>query len=291
MGAVDVVVVSYNSRDALRGCVAPLAADPRTNVIVVDNASPDHSLEVVADLDVQAIAMPGNGGFSSGCNAGWRAGRAPYVLFLNPDAAVDADDVARLAAVLDADPGTGAVAPRILDGGEGLDFTLRRFPRLRSTFARALFLHRVLPRAAWVDEVQRDRELYAAPHTAEWVVGCCMLVRRTALEALGGLDEGFVLYCEDKDLCARIWQHGWQVRFEPGATCRHVGGASAPRASLIPVLTRSRLRYASKHRSRPAAAMERAGLALEAVLRLVAGGGGRPARAGHLRSLRVLLLG
>src|SRR4051812_14299620 len=83
---VDVVVVSYNSRDLLRGCVEPLVADPAIQVVVVDNASPDKSLEAVAGLDVMQVARDLNVGFAKACNEGWRLSSAPYVLFLNPDA-------------------------------------------------------------------------------------------------------------------------------------------------------------------------------------------------------------
>ena len=61
-----------------------------------------------------------------------------------------------------------------------------------------------------------------------------MLVRRDALEQLGGLDEGFFLYCEDMDLCRRLRDAGYDVRYEPAAVAIHEGGASAPRASLLP---------------------------------------------------------
>src|SRR4051812_13174606 len=101
MNCVDVVVVSYNSRDALRDCVGPLAGEPGVEVFVVDNDSPDRSLEVVAGLPVHAIQLDSNGGFAVGCNAGWRRGSAPYVLFLNPDARIDAQSLAVLAGVLD----------------------------------------------------------------------------------------------------------------------------------------------------------------------------------------------
>ena len=130
---IDVVVVSYHSEARLRDCVGPLAGRDGINVIVADNASGDASLEVVADLPVTTIALPRNGGFSYGCNAGWRAGGAPYVLFLNPDARIDAPVVEHMARILDRDAGIGAVGPRILDEDGGLDFSQRRFPRARST--------------------------------------------------------------------------------------------------------------------------------------------------------------
>jgi N-acetylglucosaminyl-diphospho-decaprenol L-rhamnosyltransferase len=285
--AVDVVVVSYNSGDELRGCVEGLAASPAITVTVVDNDSTDGCLRSLAGLPLDTVEQGANLGFAHGCNTGWRRGSAPYVLFLNPDARIDEPSVRVLAGVLDRDAAVGAVAPRIHDADGSLDFSQRRFPRLRSTFARALFLHRLFPGASWTDELVRTRASYDVPGRPDWVSGAAVLVRRAVLETLDGLDERFFMYCEDIDLCRRITETGWELAYEPGATVVHVGGASAPRTGLVPVLAASRIRYAAKHEPRPRAALERIGVALEAITHLVVCRGGRAARRGHARALRV----
>jgi GT2 family glycosyltransferase len=287
-GRIDVVVVSYNSRDRLRDGVEPLARAPGVEVLVVDNASPDDSPAVVEDLPVEVIRLDDNRGFAHGCNVGWRAGSAPYVLFLNPDARIAPDAIERLAAVLDEQPSVGAVAPKIVTDDGALDYSQRRFPRLRSTYARALFLHRLFPNALWTDEVVRDAERYERSAPVEWVSGACMLVRRSTLEQLGGMDDGFFMYCEDKDLCRRIWGTGGSVRFEPSAVAVHEGGASAPRDALLPVLAHSRALYARKHSSRSVALIEQLGVALGELTHVLVSRGGWSTRLGHLRSLRSL---
>src|SRR4051794_10176808 len=245
MPAVDAVVVSYNSAQHLRGCVEPLTRGEAAEVVVVDSASADDSLATVRDLPLQAVQLDENRGFAHACNVGWRLGSAPFVLFLNPDARLEPAALERL--VTAAEPQqVGAVAPRI-EGADGtLDHSLRRFPRLRSTYAQALFLHRLFPRAEWVDELVRDEGAYRRRWSPEWVSGACVLVRRTVLEGLGGLDDGFFLYCEDLDLCRRIRAAGFEIAFEPDAQAVHIGGASLPRTSLLPVLAASRVRYARK---------------------------------------------
>jgi N-acetylglucosaminyl-diphospho-decaprenol L-rhamnosyltransferase len=288
---VEVVVVSYNSRDRIRSCVRPLLEDSEIHVVVVDNASPDKSVEVLADLPITTIALESNLGFAAGCNAGWRATTAPYVLFLNPDATIEPAAVRRLTEVLEDDPRIGAVAPRIVDEDGSLDRSIRRFPRLTATFAQALFLHRLFPRVRSFSEVVTDDADYTRPGTVEWVSGACVLARRSALEELGGLDEGFFMYCEDKDLCRRLRDSGWRVCFEPQAECVHQGGHSAPRSSLLPVLAASRMRYARKHRSRIAASVEIAGIALGALTHALVSIQGRTTRAGHCRALRMILSG
>ncbi len=290
MELIDVVVVSHNSIASLRRCVEPLASLPDVDVVVVDNASSDGSLHVVADLPVRTVQRADNAGFGRGCNEGWRSGRAPFVLFLNPDASLDERSLRALATTLETQEGIGATAPRILADDGTLDWSQRRFPRLRSTYARAFFLNRVFPRAAWSDEIVRDPAAYDRPGSPEWVSGACILVRRTALERLGGFDERFFLYSEDVDLCRRLRDAGLDIRFEPGAVVRHDGGGSGPRAQLLPLVAASRRLYADKHSGRVAASLERAGLVLEALTRSVVTRGGLAPRAGRIRSLAALVL-
>lgn len=286
---VDAVIVSYNSRDTLRACVQPLAAMPDVAVTVVDNASHDRSLDAVADLPVRAVAAGRNGGFAFGCNLGAAQGSAPFVLLINPDARLERADLRRMVAILEREPAVALVGPRLLDGFGDLMPSVRRFPRVASTWAQALFLHRVLPRARWTDEVNRRFEEYERACSPEWVSGACMLVRRDVLEAVGGLDEGFFLYCEDTDLCARIRALGHEIRYEPRAVARHEGGRSAPRAGLLPVLAASRMRYARKHARPLSARLQCAGIAVDAATHAIVSAA-RPAHArGHARALGVLL--
>jgi GT2 family glycosyltransferase len=282
---VDAVVVSYNSRSELRACVAPLCHAEGVEVVVVDNASADGSLGALARLRVTSVQLRRNGGFAHGCNAGWRLGNAPFVLFLNPDAVLRPEDLDRLAQVLEQEPEVGVAAPRIVDANGELQWSQRRFPRLRSIYAQALFLHRLLAAA---DELVRDEDAYARPGSPDWVSGACILVRRSLLERLDGFDEGFFMYCEDTDLCRRVRDAGYDVRFEPAAVAVHEGGASTPSGSMLPTLAASRLRYARKHRGAPAAALERLGIALSALTHAAAARGGRSIRRGHARSFRLV---
>jgi N-acetylglucosaminyl-diphospho-decaprenol L-rhamnosyltransferase len=289
---VDVVIVSYCSRETLRACVEPVAGHPSARVIVVDNASPDDSLQRIADIaTVEAIRAPRNGGFSYGCNLGARQGSAPYILFLNPDARVELEAIDRLVQAAAADARAAVIAPRILDEHGNLAWSLRRFPRGRSTFAQALFLHRLWPAAGWSDELIRDPDAYTRARDAEWVSGACMLVRRSAFEAIGGFDEDFFLYCEDTDLCRRFWDAGLAVRFDPTAEVRHIGGASSNPGATQAIAASSRVIYARKHEGRRAARLHALGVGLGAATHAVAALTRPAVRRGHLAALRATLAG
>jgi N-acetylglucosaminyl-diphospho-decaprenol L-rhamnosyltransferase len=262
---VDVVVVAYNSRETLRACVEPLAQLPWVRVTVVDNASPDDSASTVADLDVKVITAPRNGGFAYGCNLGMADGAGEFVLLLNPDARIDRESLLTLVDTLRGDPGLAGVGPRTVDESGHLAFSQRRFPRLRSTFAQVFFLHRVAPRATWSDDVIRDAASYQRAGRADWLSGCCLLMRRDALEDVGGLDEGFFLYSEETDLFRRLAAAGWRAGYEPRATAHHVGGVSADRLVMKPVWAQSRVRYARKHHGPMVGLLEAVGVALWSV--------------------------
>jgi N-acetylglucosaminyl-diphospho-decaprenol L-rhamnosyltransferase len=285
---IDAVVVSYQSAATLRECVTSLLAIPGVAVTVVDNASPDDTLATIEDLDAETIRSSRNGGFSYGCNLGAARGNAPFLLFLNPDARMDAGALEALMEALTTDPEAGLAGPKLLEDGE-LAWSQRRFPRLRSTFAQALFLHRLLPRAPWTDELIRDPDAYGRPGSPDWISGACMLVRRDVFEAIGGFDERFFLYCEDTDLCRRVRDVGHAVRFVPAAEVRHVGGASSGAGETRAISARSRILYARKHLGPVASRAEAAGVALYEATH-AATAVRRPAiRRGHLAGIRAAL--
>jgi GT2 family glycosyltransferase len=286
---IHAVVVSYRSAATLRDCVEPLAAMPGVTVTVVDNASPDGSAATIADLPVELIRSPRNGGFSYGCNLGAARSEAPFLLFLNPDARIDHTSLERLRATLLAVPAAALAGPRILESSGELAWSQRRFPRQASTYAQALFLHRLFPRAVWTDELIRDPREYERAASPDWLSGACMLVRREAFEAVGGFDEAFFLYCEDTDLCRRLRSAGHTIRFVPGAMVRHVGGGSSDAGHTQAIAARSRVLYARKHLRPAGARVQALGVALGEMTHATASLLRPASRRGHLAGLRAAL--
>jgi GT2 family glycosyltransferase len=249
--AVDVVIVSYECREPLLAALAALGADgpPARAVWLVDNASRDGSAAAVRERypAVHVIANDRNLGFAAACNQGWRAGHAPLLLFLNPDAEATASAVAGLAARLDARGDAGVAGPRTrsADGcvqvSSGPDLTLRGERRQRRL---------VLGVARRDPTVLAEAEaLHAVEREVDWVSGACLMARRAVLERVGGFDEGFFLYEEDADLCRRVRAAGWRVLFTPAAEIRHGLGQSMAKAPARARLEyqRSHIRYYAKH--------------------------------------------
>jgi N-acetylglucosaminyl-diphospho-decaprenol L-rhamnosyltransferase len=246
-----VVVVSYEARETLLASLGALHAHASLplELVVVDNASTDGSPDAVRARypEVLAIANAENAGFARGCNQGWRASRAPYVLFLNPDAEVTPGAVEALVRLLESRPAVGAAGPRT----RGSDGTIQvstgpDLTPLAERRQRRLVLG-VARRAA--PALAEAEALHAREHEPAWVSGSCLVARRTALEAVGGFDERFFLYEEDADLCRRLREAGWRVVFTPEAEVKHHLGRSmskAPRRGRLEY-HRSHLLYYSKH--------------------------------------------
>ena len=180
MTGVDVVVVTYKSAETIADAIEPLAGrrlgerDRRRQRL-----GRRHCRRCCGRCRSRRSRWRRTAASRTAATSAGAPGSSPYVLFLNPDARIDADALAKLVAELDRDERIGAVAPRIEEPDGSLDYSLRRFPRLRSSFAQALFLHRIFPDATWVDEVIRDPAEYEHPHAVEWVSGACFVVRRT----------------------------------------------------------------------------------------------------------------
>jgi N-acetylglucosaminyl-diphospho-decaprenol L-rhamnosyltransferase len=236
MRTLDVVVVSYRSRELLRDCLAALyehAPQAAMRVYVVDNASGDGSVEMVREEfpEAEGIAAGGNLGFGRATNLGIRAGSGDYVLALNPDARVTAGTLDCLVAVLDERPDVAAVGPRLeLPGGAVDHAAARPFPTVLGTLGHFTGLAR---RGRVPASLALYRSVPAEAGSVDLVSGACMLLRRSALEEVGGFDERYWMYIEDIDLCYRLAQAGWKTWYEPSARVLHrKRGTSAGRLSL-----------------------------------------------------------
>lgn len=233
---LDVVIVSYRCEGLLRDCLASLNEHPAsvpTNVIVVDNASGDGTPAMVRRefADVELIEQPRNTGFSIANNVGIAAGHAPLVLVLNPDTRVTPGALDAMIAVLDDRPEVGMAGPRLeLEDGSFDHASRRSFPTPLSALGHFTGVGR-REGATGALAAYRAPDVEAGPVDA--INGAFMLIRRAALDALGGFDPRYWMYMEDLDLCYRFAQAGWITWYEPSATVIHAkAGTSGKHRNL-----------------------------------------------------------
>jgi N-acetylglucosaminyl-diphospho-decaprenol L-rhamnosyltransferase len=216
---VDVGVVTWNTRDVTVEALRRLLETDHgvdVRVLVRDHASHDGTADAVEALGVQVDRHDGNPGFAAGVNALVRRSDASLFLALNSDAWPEPGALGRLVAALEQHPRAAVVAPSLRRPDGTPEPVALPFPGLR-TAARSAFGTPALAQPTSTAE-------------ADWLVGAALLLRRAALDEVGGLDESFHMYAEDVEWCWRVRQAGWQVLVEPSAVVVHVGGASADQA-------------------------------------------------------------
>ncbi|MEK6326362.1 MAG: glycosyltransferase family 2 protein [Actinomycetota bacterium] len=229
--AVDVVIVSYRCKELLRDCLSSLRDHPASGgmtVHVVDNASGDDTAEMVRREfpEVSLTAAPRNLGFGAASNVAIKAGGTPYVLCLNPDTRVTPGALDRLLKLMDERIKVGISGCRLELEDGSFDYAAKRsFPTPLSALGHFTGLGRQRDWGALA--AYRAPEVESGPVDA--VNGAFMLIRRSALDAVGLFDEGYWMYMEDLDLCYRFAEAGWVTWYEPSVTVFHVkAGSSGP---------------------------------------------------------------
>lgn len=241
MARVAVLVVTMNTRADVLACLGSLQGEPDVEIAVLDNASDDGTVEAIraAYPGVRVVEGERRLGFGANNNVLIRATTAPYVYLLNPDTVSEPGSVARLADVLDAEPGVAAVGPRVVFGDGRVQPTAWRFPSPATCVRAALTLGR-----GGITQSGGD-----APRRVDWAMACALLMRRTALDAVGLFDEGFFMYSEETDLERRLAAAGHAVVWTPAVTVVHHQGRStaAVPERRVNEQWRSRQRYWVKH--------------------------------------------
>ena len=237
---VWVVVVNFRTPALAIACLASIegmVADLHGGrVVVVDNDSADGSaVEIDAAIRARGweawaelLAMPRNGGFAYGNNAGLRRAlecepRLGCAILLNPDTVVAPHAFDALLRHLDTHPSIGIAGARIVNEHGRQESSAHRLPSPLgeledaaqfAPLSHVLSAHAVSPPVASV------------AHPCDWVSGACMAIRREVLDAVGPLDEGYFLYFEEVDFCLRAKRAGWGCAFVPEACVTHLEGAS-----------------------------------------------------------------
>jgi GT2 family glycosyltransferase len=232
---VAVVIVNWNTVDLLDDCLQSVVdhgpTDLRTEVIVVDNASTDGSAAHLREHwpSVRIIENDDNVGFCRANNQAIRATTAPYLLLINTDARLTAGCADVMLGHLDRDPDAAVVGPRLVYGdGSFQRWTGGRSLSLGSCANYYLGLDRLAGRMPAFSSIYLAQDT-DRPFMPGWVTSAVMLLRRSALDEIGLLDESIFVYMDDVDICQRATDAGWHVWYAAEATAVHFMGASTKR--------------------------------------------------------------
>jgi GT2 family glycosyltransferase len=237
---LSVIIVTYACRALVLDCLASLEAQRHEvdmEVVVVDNDSPDNTLEAIQESFPWVIALSAgaNLGFATANNLALKSVRGRQILLLNPDTVVPAGGLLACIAALESRADVGVLGCKLVQPSGQLDHACKRgFPRPASSLWHFMGLNRLFPRSSRF-------AAYTAGHigedeisTVDAINGAFMLIRREAIEAVGSLDESFWMYGEDLDWCYRFWMAGWKILYWPEIEVMHVKGGSSTKTRSRP---------------------------------------------------------
>ena len=224
---VSIVIPHWNNVEILSECLKSIGSTiyPDFEVIVVDNASTDNSVQYVKSNfpDVKLIENDRNDGYAGGCNIGADLAQGKYLIFLNNDTIQNPNWISSLLSTMESNTQIAAVQPKILNyfdrkifdyaGGSGGHMDVYCFPLARGR----LFTHQ-----------ENDEGQYDNKEKCFWSSGTCFMIRRKLFFEAGGFDNSFFAHMEEVDLCWKLQAMGYEVWVDPEATVYHKNGLTLP---------------------------------------------------------------
>lgn len=255
---VSVVIVSYNAASYLKECVESIlkfTEDASLEIIIVDNNSPDNSVEVARSFGnkVMVIANKENHGFGAGVNVGLKKATGRYILVLNPDIVFLEDSISKMIQYMEGHAEVGLAGCTLLEGEpffrQGEQKMLPNggyFPTLTRLFFWSFFLDDLPilknfiksyhPSVSTMNRELRATRLYLSEFFPDWVTGSFMFVRKEVIEKVGMLDENIFMYGEEVEWQYRIGLAGWKVGYTPVTKVIHYERQSSgglPRNAIL----------------------------------------------------------
>lgn len=211
--SISVIIVNYNTGKYVLECIHSLQLQKniKLEVIVVDNASQDNSVDLIAKefgSKIKLIQSEENIGFGRANNLAARLAKGEFLLILNPDTTIQSPlALFNLINFLEDHPKMGMAGPAVEEPRKG-KYVL---PRFRYPSSRHL---------------KYTKTFKNLPGTIAWILGACMLVRRKLYQEISGFDPDYFLYGEDADICLRVRQKGYEIGYCADVHVTHVSGAS-----------------------------------------------------------------
>lgn len=296
---VSVLVANWNGRDVLPACLRSIYEQTHAvtfEVIVVDDASTDNSVEIVQrDFpQVRLIVSPQNLGFVGANNLGVTHATGDFVLLLNSDTELMHDAIGAMVSFMDEHPEAGICGPALTGGDGQPQVSFGWPPSFLQGLVDAFFLNDLLPHAGLPSRGMFPEPGIAKPFTVRYISGAALMTRASLVAKLGLFDPLFRAYCEEVDFCRRVrTTTGKKAFFIPTAHIRHYEGKSYGQlgAGRIRIVYESYDRYMVKYYGRVYSFATRLLYAwhyavkgiLRSALWLVSGSADRPARAQAVR--------
>jgi GT2 family glycosyltransferase len=253
---LSIVIVNYKAKEYLRACLRSIfrEQDVAYEVIVVDNASGDGSVEMVEEdfPSVHLIKNESNAGFAKANNIGIGSSVGKYILLLNPDAELTRSTLKILVSVMEQSPDVSAAGCKILYPDSTIQLSCGRLPTVSSAFWGGETINklyrRIFPKSNFLGACGLTPESLDTRKEVETLLGACVILRKKLLEKVGLFDENFYLYFEENDFFYRVREAGGKVIYTPETTIiHHTGGSTKSLSKGVEYYHKSQEYYLRKH--------------------------------------------
>lgn len=272
---LSIIIVNWNGRDLLRKCLDAVRETTRKTqyeIVVVDNNSSDGSQDMMRQEypDVRLIANTENVGFARANNQAVRDNQARYLLLLNSDAFVKEDTIDTMVEFMDSHPEAGMAGCKLLYEDGRLQPSCTTFPTLLTELFIALQLDKLFPKSPLFGKHLMTYWDFSELREVDAIMGAFMLVRNTAVEKVGLLDESYFMYSEEVDWCYRFKEAGWKIYFNPAVEATHLwwGSAKKMRVEMHIQMYRSKVLFFRKRYGQLSASLLKIMLGFNCLLRL-----------------------
>jgi GT2 family glycosyltransferase len=224
---ISFVIVNWNTRDLLLGCLSAidrLATGIAYEIIIVDNGSSDGSVKAVQKRfpAARCIVNQENRGFGAANNQAFEVMRGRYALLINTDATLQSGALNELLVFMRTHRQAAMACGQLFNCDGSKQNSFAAFPSLPG-----LFFNESLLRLLYPGKFQSKSRGQAVPVKVDSCIGACVIVRKQAIDQVGGFDERYFFFLEETDWARRFWLNGWQIYFVPSAHVVHAQGQSA----------------------------------------------------------------
>ncbi|MCX8057314.1 MAG: glycosyltransferase [Ignavibacteria bacterium] len=238
MVELSIIIVNYNVKAFLQNCLLSILKATEkisSEIIVVDNASDDGSVEIVKKNfpNVKLIESKENLGFSRANNIGLKISQGKYICLINPDTIVEENTFEEMIQFMERNPEVGLAGCKILNPDGTFQLACRRsFPTPWVAFTKIIGLSKVFPKSKLFAKYNLTYLDENKSYEVDAVSGSFMFFRREVYEKIGGLDETFFMYGEDLDYCYRVKKAGYKVYYVHSTKIIHFKGESTKRSNI-----------------------------------------------------------
>ncbi|MCA9308289.1 MAG: glycosyltransferase family 2 protein [Patescibacteria group bacterium] len=229
---ISVVIINYNTSEVLKECLTNLFSlkdGLNMEVIVVDNASPDDSVQMVKSnfAQVKLIEQTQNKGLAYASNVGLREAKSDYIAYLGSDAFPKDNTLSQILSYMHQHKDVGAVTPKLVLRDGSLDMDAHRaFPTPLVSFFKFSGLSTIFKNSTYFNKYFLAGADLNSPHEIDLCIAHFMVIKRSVLEQLHGWDEDYFLYGEDVDMCFRIKKAGYKIVYMGNLEAVHYKGVT-----------------------------------------------------------------